>query len=711
MRRLLCGLVVVSVALASAGCSNKSHPQGGQGGAGGAQAGTGGGAGAAVNSVYERNNHASRDGHFLQPTLTKAAAAKMALDTGFAASFTGKTWASPLFLENGPAGKGIFVIVTSGNDVFALDETTGATVWTRNIGPAPGKSGAGCGDISPIGIISTPVIDPQTRAIYVAGAVGTANAITGHEIHALSPDDGTELPGWPIDVTGMTSGGVTFAPLAQNQRSALSLVGGILYVAYGGHNGDCGNYRGWVVAVNVADPTKRGAWATGGTRGEGIWAAGGMASDGNGVIVVTGNNLTRTATHADSEEVVRLTGLATVDRTTSANIFYPTSWMNMDTVDADFGASSPVYLAQPSPMVAAVSKDGILYLVDAHNFGGMNSQLAMLTLATGGAMVIHTTPAAYATAQGMHVVLTTNTGAQCAGAGANGKAVISVLIPPGSPPAPTAVWCIPVDNASLGFPASPMATTTDGTSDAVVWFMNGTKLMGVDGDTGATIYGGAPTPAPTLVPACTNGRPRSRSRGASSSRATTTSVPGRLTSAGLCNALGPRTSGGELTESITEQAFDERMHRRRLLGDEGAADLRRQARERRAAGRDLIQGLLRGRVLGGVALLRGDHQRLEGDEAARAVGLGVDQRRRPARRRCAAATRPAPGRGWRRCARRTTDRARRAPDRARDVGLALGQAAEGARRRRAQRLAALRQRLAQQPCARLAGARQARRRR
>jgi hypothetical protein len=35
-----------------------------------------------------------------------------------------------------------------------------------------------------------------------------------------------------------------------------------------------------------------------------------------------------------------------------------------------------------------------------------------------------------------------------------------------------------------------MATTTDGTSDAVVWFMNGTKLMGVDGDTGDTVFDG-----------------------------------------------------------------------------------------------------------------------------------------------------------------------------------------------------------------------------
>src|SRR5205814_2072683 len=80
-------------------------------------------------SVLERNNHPSRDGHFLQSSLTKAAAAKMTMDAGFAATFTGNMWASPLYLENGPGGKGVFFAVTTNNDVIALDETTGATVW------------------------------------------------------------------------------------------------------------------------------------------------------------------------------------------------------------------------------------------------------------------------------------------------------------------------------------------------------------------------------------------------------------------------------------------------------------------------------------------------------------------------------------------------------------------------------------------------------
>jgi hypothetical protein len=468
---------------------------GGTGGTGGT--GTGGGAAgtsAGDESVLERNHHPSRDGQYLQPTLTKVAVATLAMETTFAATFTGNTWASPLYLQNGPAGKGAFFTVTNGNDVFALDETSGAVVWTKNIGTPASKTGQSCGDISPLGIISTPVIDEQARTIYVAGAIGNATTITAHQIHALSVDDGTERTGWPIDVSTIQAGSSTFSASPQNQRSALSLVNGILYVAYGGHNGDCGNYRGWVMAVDTTNPTSRGAFVTGGTRGEAIWAAGGMASDGNGVFAVTGNNLAGATTHADSEEVVRLTGLATVDRSTNQDLFYPAAWKSLDNADEDLSSSSPVYLTSPQPMVVAASKNGVLYFLDASNLGGMEGELASLTIATGGAMIVHTAMASYTTAMGTYVTLTTNSGAQCpSGMGSQGKVVMSVLVPAGSPPKPKVAWCVPTANASLGFPAAPAVTTTDGTNDAIVWFIDGTKLMGVDGDTGATIYTGTDT--------------------------------------------------------------------------------------------------------------------------------------------------------------------------------------------------------------------------
>ena len=170
----------------------------------------------------------------------------------------------------------------------------------------------------------------------------------------------------------------------QNQRSALSLVNGILYVAYGGHVGDCGPYHGWVVAINPSGATPTvGAWATGGV-GEAIWAAGGMASDGNGVFAMTGNSTNGTTTHLDSEEVVRITGLGTLNRT-NANLFFPgtatqatPTWRTMDSTDADLGSNSPVYVqvpgATPSTYVVAISKDGHMFLLNSTNLGGMGGR-------------------------------------------------------------------------------------------------------------------------------------------------------------------------------------------------------------------------------------------------------------------------------------------------------------------------------------------------
>lgn len=444
-------------------------------------------------SVLERNNHPSRDGHFLQPALTRAAVATMARDAAFsdAATFAGNMYASPLYLENGPGGTGVFFAATTDNTVVAIDETSGATVWTHNTGPAPTMSGAGCGNVHPLGIISTPVIDAATRTIFVAGATGGAN-IQRHELHALSVDDGSERERWPLDVSTLSAGSpaVAFAPQPHNQRSALSLVGGIVYVAYGGHAGDCGPYRGWIVAVDAKDPTRHGAWVTGG-QGEGIWAAGGMASDGTGVFAITGNSTTGTATHLDSEEVVRVTGLGTLTRT-DANVFYPASWRTMDSADADFGASNPLYVevpgATPSALVVAIAKDGHLYLLDARNLGGMGGQVVDF-MVSRGAMSIHTTPAAYTTAQGVHVVFSTDSGALCPAGGPSGKVIMSVLLAAGAPPMPQVEWC-----ATLAGPVTaPIATTSDGKNDAIVWYMNDGHLTGVDGDTGQVVYAGTDT--------------------------------------------------------------------------------------------------------------------------------------------------------------------------------------------------------------------------
>src|SRR4051794_21103374 len=112
-----------------------------------------------------------------------------------------------------------------------------------------------------------------------------------HRIFALSLKDGSSLPGWPIDVEqALAAKGQRFNARFQNQRGALAILGGRVYVPYGGHFGDCGNYHGWVVGISLRDPQDIVFWRTRGSGG-GIWAPGGIASDGMSLFIATGNTL------------------------------------------------------------------------------------------------------------------------------------------------------------------------------------------------------------------------------------------------------------------------------------------------------------------------------------------------------------------------------------------------------------------------------------
>jgi len=452
-------------------------------------------------SVLERNGHPSRDGFFTENALTKTAVKTMALDATFNATFAGLMYASPLYLEKGPAGKGIFIAVTAQNDIFALDETDGHTVWTKNAGPAPN---VGPGPVKIGGFESTPVIDPTPNpadgfaTIYAASGLGPGG-LTASMLHAFSAKDGTERTGWPVNLSMIQApvaqkAGFGFKIPSAAQRSSISLVNGIVYVPYGSYY-DAMPYRGWVVAVDTKDPTKNGAWLSGGN-GEAIWAPGGMASDGNGVIAVTSNSKSP-GVHLDGEQVMRLTGLAQLTRT-NANVFFPIGpdpanplWTAMDGADNDFGSNSPVVLPVGGKnYVAAVSKNGHLFFLDASNFGGNDVNGvppggAYLRVSAEG-MQIHTAMAAYQSPMGAHAVFTLNASVGCPG---GGTGIMSVLASPGPPVKLSVAWCAALATVPGGDRTSPISTTSDGKgADSIVWFVaGGGTLVGVDGDTGAML--------------------------------------------------------------------------------------------------------------------------------------------------------------------------------------------------------------------------------
>ncbi|MGO9559673.1 MAG: PQQ-binding-like beta-propeller repeat protein, partial [Acidimicrobiales bacterium] len=90
---------------------------------------------------------------------------------------SGDIYAEPLV-----DGKTVFV-VTEADDVYALAASTGAVEWKVNVGN-PAQSGSvqaapglgGCGDIYPLGITGTPVIDPTTGVLYLAAEVQKTGA-------------------------------------------------------------------------------------------------------------------------------------------------------------------------------------------------------------------------------------------------------------------------------------------------------------------------------------------------------------------------------------------------------------------------------------------------------------------------------------------------------------------------------------------------------
>jgi hypothetical protein len=107
-----------------------------------------------------------------------------------------------------------------------------------------------------------------------------------------------------------------------------------------------------------------------------------------------------------------------------------------------------------------------------------------LAAASGGGAVgaIKTAPASYTTSKGTYVAITVDSGNNCPN-NQSGKAMMGVLIAPGSPPTADVAWCAPGPSGST----APIATTTDGKSDAIVWYVNGGQLRGVDGDTGESV--------------------------------------------------------------------------------------------------------------------------------------------------------------------------------------------------------------------------------
>lgn len=429
-------------------------------------------------SVTQFHNHATRDGLYVEPDFTQSAAANLARDTHFDGTIAGHVYAQPLYVENGPSCKPAVIVATESNNVYALEANNGSVLWQKNVGAPVAKSSLPCGNIDPLGITGTPVIDITARTIYLDAMTTPDGGTTKqHLIFALNLDTGVER--WHVDVNAKAkSGSITFDSSVQNERGALDLLGNTLYVPYGGHAGDCGNYHGWIVGVRTDDPTQVLAWATTAGKG-GAWSVGGIPDDGTSPFLATGNT-SGANSWGGGEAIVRFQPGPLFSN--AANDYWaPSNWQALDNGDTDLGGSGPLLVdvpgATPSSLVVALGKDGNAYLLDRSSLGGITAPLAQAQVS---ANAIIQAAATYNTSQGTYVAFA-----------AGGNKLATFQIQPANPPTIKATWSLSVSGHG-----SPFVTTTDGTSNTVVWVVGAEgdqRLHGYDGDTGKVVYAGGST--------------------------------------------------------------------------------------------------------------------------------------------------------------------------------------------------------------------------
>jgi hypothetical protein len=444
-------------------------------------------------SVLEYHGSPERNGNFTVPDLTWQRARGLHLDANFRPGFSGHLYAQPLYWQPPGAASGQLIVATEDDTVLAIDARSGNTVWSRSLGRPVPLSTQPCGNIDPLGITGTPIIDRQSQAVYLDAMVAESSG-PRHLIFALSLKDGAPLPGWPVDVAAaLAAHGRHFNAADQNERGALAILDGRVYVPYGGHFGDCGDYHGWVVGVALHNPGDVVGWSTRG-RGGGIWAPGGIAGDGRSLFVATGNTF-GARRWSDGEAVFRLSpGLARNDR--PQDYFAPSDWRSLDSEDADLGGTSPLPLDTPAGngaqrLILALGKDARAYLLDRDNLGGIGGSLVAETVSTEP---IRTAASAYPAADGVFVAFQ-GPGAHCPAQG-RGGALTVLKIRAGSPPALATAWC-----AAFRGRGSPVVTTTDGRANPIVWVVGAEgddRLHGYRGDTGETLFdGGGPGEAMT----------------------------------------------------------------------------------------------------------------------------------------------------------------------------------------------------------------------
>lgn len=296
------------------------------------------------------------DGNPARTGVAAGAPAAGALAAAWVAHLDGAVYGQPLVV-------GREVIAATENDsVYALRRSTGTVLWRAHLGtPVPRRDLNGCGNIFPLGITGTPVYDPGNGLVYAVAEV------TGYHHVLVALQAATGAVRLRRDLDSPTPAN---QPAYNQQRPALAIDAGRVYVTFGGLSGDCGPYQGSVVSAPLRGNGPLATWRTPTSREGAIWAPGGpVVGPGGNLWVSIGNGAATSGAYDGSDSVTELSPALR-----RLAYFAPSTWADDNAHDLDLGSTQPALAGGGTVFI--MGKRGVGYLLAAAHLGGIGGQLA-----------------------------------------------------------------------------------------------------------------------------------------------------------------------------------------------------------------------------------------------------------------------------------------------------------------------------------------------
>jgi hypothetical protein len=387
-------------------------------------------------SVFTQHNDNTRAGlNNRETVLTTANVNSSQFGKLFNLTVDDEVYAQPLVYASLTIGSGshnVVFIATVNNTVYAYDGDKGNLYWKKNFtvsGMRPPRAGemnsSWCSpyqDITyNIGILGSPVIDSVSKTIYFVARSTDGNNFVQY-LHAVDLVTGNEQAASPVKITasvpgtgdGNVNGVVNFDPRRNNQRQALSLVNGVVYISYSSHC-DWNPYHGWILGYNSTSLQQQIVYnVTPNGESGGLWESGqGMAADAQGnLYVVSGNGTVGKGGYQESlngtndtntnpdpsdpsergESAIKLTPSGSTLQVSS--YFTPTNYYNLNINDLDYGVMGS-FLIPNSNYFLTGCKDGNLYLLNKDNMGGYNYSLNQVQQIIPLNVALHCQPSYY----------------------------------------------------------------------------------------------------------------------------------------------------------------------------------------------------------------------------------------------------------------------------------------------------------------------------